>query len=1032
MKSTVSITILLFLLVSSFSFIEAAPALETLTGWMENFDAPVDLDFWTPNKKLNEDETPVFAVTQENGALKVVMKQSHFADGQMYDAAMLGVQFDLTGVEMFSVKIKVEPGAMYAGQEVDSVPFMASPFSVMDDTVMVRQHSNPTIEVADDGQWHELLFDWTVPDEDQEKFPNVYTNITRLLLETVTWPDTYEATFWIDDFKVGDAAVPVPPDIIWVSGNIQDSLGVDSDQGFIDMLTDAGYVVQRESDTITGKPLTDEQKAVLESAELVIVSRSTNSGTYNSVSWNSVKVPMILTTSYLSRANRWQWFDNDLILGNGDSGAPLYEAADPTHPIFNGVMLDGNNQTAILDGTVGSGNTSISAGLSVGNGQILATVADTGSVAVAFWPQYTVFHDGTKEKAADHRMLFNCGARETASGVVPAYLQGLYNLTDDGATMFLNAVDWMINLPPSPVEIVDITDLDNSYIKGSNDDSLWTGPASNGSPGGEQLVKLIDNDVDTKYLVAEEMSWIEFSTTTLSKVTSYSLTSANDAPDRDLNSWLFQAWDGDAMTWVTLDSVVDQPVWEERFQTKTFEFANDNFYNNYRLYVMAINGNAEGLMQVAEWEIWGELGDEVPGDVTNYSYLIKGSNDHLPWTGPASDGSPDGEKIRFLVDNNINTKYLVGADTSWLDIYTTKMSNVTSYTITSANDAPGRDPNTWVLQGWDRATATWVTIDSVAGQPEWEERFMTKTFECANPGQWFSTYRLHILALNGDTDGLLQIAELQLLGEIGDDVGADITDLPGKIAGQNDDLPWTGPASDGSPDGERIEKLIDNDLNTKFLVGAEMSWIEIYTLKNSRIHGYALTSANDAPGRDPSSWLLQGWDGGNNVWVTLDSVAGQPEWEERFMTKTWDVDNDSLWFSTYRLHILGINGDADGLMQIAELQLFGELSGTVAYAYGLSDVESKDHVVQDFRLNQNYPNPFNPTTTISFALPNTMDVKLTVFDILGRRVTVLVDEKMSPGLHNVTFDGLQHASGVYFYHLKAGDQIFYKKMMLVK
>ena len=200
----------------------------------------------------------------------------------------------------------------------------------------------------------------------------------------------------------------------------------------------------------------------------------------------------------------------------------------------------------------------------------------------------------------------------------------------------------------------------------------------------------------------------------------------------------------------------------------------------------------------------------------------------------------------------------------------------------------------------------------------------------------------------------------------------------------------------------------------------------------SRLHGYALTSANDVPERDPASWLLQGWDGGNQVWVTLDSVANQPVWEERFMTKTWDIDNDSLWFSTYRLHILGINGDTQGLMQIAELQLFGDLGGTVAYDYGLSDVESKDKVVQDFRLEQNYPNPFNPSTTIAFEIPKADKVKLTIYDILGRQVAELIDERMQAGLHAISFDASHYASGVYLYSLQTSDQTVTKKMMLLK
>jgi hypothetical protein len=72
-------------------------------------------------------------------------------------------------------------------------------------------------------------------------------------------------------------------------------------------------------------------------------------------------------------------------------------------------------------------------------------------------------------------------------------------------------------------------------------------------------------------------------------------------------------------------------------------------------------------------------------------------------------------------------------------------------------------------------------------------------------------------------------------------------------------------------------------------------------------------------------------------------------------------------------------------------------------------------------LLQNYPNPFNPTTVISFQLSAVSEVKLSVYDILGREVAVLVNERKGPGSYEVRFDGSNLASGVYFYRLQVGD-----------
>jgi hypothetical protein len=85
-----------------------------------------------------------------------------------------------------------------------------------------------------------------------------------------------------------------------------------------------------------------------------------------------------------------------------------------------------------------------------------------------------------------------------------------------------------------------------------------------------------------------------------------------------------------------------------------------------------------------------------------------------------------------------------------------------------------------------------------------------------------------------------------------------------------------------------------------------------------------------------------------------------------------------------------------------------------------------------FALEQNYPNPFNPSSTITFELPRSSDVKLSVFDLLGREISVLVNERREAGVHQVKFDGSGLASGVYFYRLKAGEIVATKRSILVR
>ncbi len=89
-------------------------------------------------------------------------------------------------------------------------------------------------------------------------------------------------------------------------------------------------------------------------------------------------------------------------------------------------------------------------------------------------------------------------------------------------------------------------------------------------------------------------------------------------------------------------------------------------------------------------------------------------------------------------------------------------------------------------------------------------------------------------------------------------------------------------------------------------------------------------------------------------------------------------------------------------------------------------------VPASFTLDQNYPNPFNPTTVIRYQLPAASQVQLAVFDMLGRQVGELVNEKKEAGSYEVKFDASGLASGVYFYRIKAGNFVQTKKLLLVR
>ena len=85
-----------------------------------------------------------------------------------------------------------------------------------------------------------------------------------------------------------------------------------------------------------------------------------------------------------------------------------------------------------------------------------------------------------------------------------------------------------------------------------------------------------------------------------------------------------------------------------------------------------------------------------------------------------------------------------------------------------------------------------------------------------------------------------------------------------------------------------------------------------------------------------------------------------------------------------------------------------------------------------FGLDQNYPNPFNPSTTISYTLSEAGAVTTNVYNVMGQKVATLVDEMKTARNYTVRWDAADHASGMYYYRLKANDQVITKKMTLIK
>jgi len=185
-----------------------------------------------------------------------------------------------------------------------------------------------------------------------------------------------------------------------------------------------------------------------------------------------------------------------------------------------------------------------------------------------------------------------------------------------------------------------------------------------------------------------------------------------------------------------------------------------------------------------------------------------------------------------------------------------------------------------------------------------------------------------------------------------------------------------------------------------------------------------------------------------DVWIDVYSPAGGS-----VRLNGWDVPRIHwyyVWYDTEREvdgpgHLDDYIGlDSYGPWSMNAFDMFPDRD--VTWYYWIVEVigepmtgleEDLGGIPEDFRLVGNYPNPFNSSTAIQFGLPEEAEVRIEVFDILGRRTRILADKTFPPGYHMAVWDGRDEtrravSSGVYILRMKSGDRSFDKRMTMVK
>jgi len=229
---------------------------------------------------------------------------------------------------------------------------------------------------------------------------------------------------------------------------------------------------------------------------------------------------------------------------------------------------------------------------------------------------------------------------------------------------------------------------------------------------------------------------------------------------------------------------------------------------------------------------------------------------------------------------------------------------------------------------------------------------------------------------------------------------------------------WAGPSSGGQPVKFGMPPF-NNDYTSSVFMSMDPVAVEsvLYDfLKREFSAGNPHTTTPQTPGVD--DFLHQAADSSN--WP--DSIQYDPE-------------NDGEL-----LQSLGVHEHWNNSTDMQYSKNLGSDQGIELFKVDLQSTTSVDEnlVTKDyFELLQNYPNPFNPSTTINFTLPESRNVQLIIYDFLGKKVKLLVNENMNAGSHHLLWDGtntsgVQVGSGIYYYKVRAGNYSKTMKMLLLK
>lgn len=524
------------------------------------------------------------------------------------------------------------------------------------------------------------------------------------------------------------------------------------------------------------------------------------------------------------------------------------------------------------------------------------------------------------------------------------------------------------------------------YFDQYTHDFLESGIITSDAADSVTLSKLKDNDPNTYC----NIKFSKFPVVIIAKtkvpvqLLGYSITSTDANSATDPKAWTFYG-SKDGVTWSLIENRTNE-TFESRYLRKNYDKANSNFYSYFKLAINATNGSVTDL-NIAEWEING-LGLNAYGVTSN-----PGGTMTAQYDGNYDETKSIDERFPNLIDNNKLTKYLVNyRKTFWAEYQSARPARLFAYSLTSANDAVTRDPQSWTLYGSNN-NSTWTVIDKQTNQV-FPYRYATLYYTCVTNTK-YTYYKLVVDENNGEKG--VQLGEWQLFGEF-NDYQDDITENGGILT-----------ASNSATDGTTLNNLIDNSETNEYYAGISSTdfgsgiWFKYQSPNPAILTSYTLTSSNDNSNNDPKDWKLQGSNDDVN-WADIDTQTGV-SFDSRCERKVFAVPA-TLPYKYFRLYVTAKKLSTVKGFQLAEWELFGTVQSA------LIPVKQNTLVL--------YPNPVG-----KYAVIDAPEAGL--IEIINLNGESILSSEVKFGNNTLNLDNV--SSGMFLVKIKSSEAVYTGKLI---